>query len=130
MNLTSLDSNVVLRLILNDVAAQSAKAAEYVNSTSCYVADTVVAECVFVLEKVYKLDRKLIRKFMTILFGLNTVSFNETLINKTFVLYISSKPLSFVDCYSVVEARLNANTLITFDQAILKKHAPGVLEPK
>ena len=50
MNLTSLDSNVVIRLILNDVPDQSAKAAEYVGRCPCYVTDVVVAECVFVLE--------------------------------------------------------------------------------
>ncbi len=129
MNVTSLDSNVVLRLILNDVPEQSAKAAEFVSHSPCYVTDAVVAECVFVLEKVYKLDRKFVKNFMAILFELNTVTFSETLINEAFDLYVALGSLSFIDCYSVAEATQNANQLITFDRAILKKCAPTAKEP-
>lgn len=130
MNITSLDSNVVLRLILDDVPAHSARAAAFVSESPCYVTDVVVAECVFVLEKVYKLDRERIRDLMTILFKLNTVTFNENTMTRTFELYRAWRPLSFVDCYSVVEAALDGNELVTFDRALLKKSAPNAKEPK
>lgn len=130
MSLTSLDANVVLRLILNDIPEQSEKAAEYVGDTPCYLTDVVVSECVFVLEKVYKLDRRFIKDAMAIFFELETLSFNETLIEDTFDLYISQKSLSFADCYSVTEARLNGNELLTFDRAIIKKCSTTAKEPK
>jgi uncharacterized protein len=129
MNLTSLDSNVILRLILNDVPEQSARAGQYVNRSACYITDSVVAECVFVLEKVYKLDRDLVKNLMAIVFELNTVAFSETLIEKTFKHYVASRKLSFIDCYSIVEAIQNSNDVVTFDQAILKKFAPTAKEP-
>lgn len=129
MNASSLDANVVLRLILNDVSEQSERAVEYVGRSSCYLTDVVVSECVFVLEKVYKLDRRFIRDSMAILFELETLAFNETLIEETFNLYVSQKALSFADCYSVAEARLNGNDLVTFDRAISKKCSTIAREP-
>lgn len=130
MTQTSLDANVVLRLILNDVPDQSDRAAEYVGGSQCYITDVVVSECVFVLEKVYKLDRRFIKDAMEIFFDLETLSFNETLIEETFNIYVSQKALSFADCYSVAEARLKGNDLLTFDRAIIKKCSPTAKEPK
>ncbi|KXK01558.1 MAG: tRNA(fMet)-specific endonuclease VapC [Acidobacteria bacterium OLB17] len=130
MSLTSLDSNVVLRLILNDVPEQSARAAAFVDKTSCYVTDVVVAECVFVLEKVYGLDRDRISELMSILFKLETVALSEDVMKRTFDLYRASRPLSFVDCYSVAEAMLNDLKVVSFDRALLKKCKPIAEEPK
>jgi predicted nucleic-acid-binding protein len=130
MKLTSLDSNVVLRLILDDVPDQSTKATAFVGESPCYVTDVVVSECVFVLEKVYKLDRDRIGDLMTILFKLNTVTFNENIMAKTFELYRAWRPLSFVDCYSIVETVFVGNDLVTFDRALMKKGAPNAKEPK
>jgi len=130
MTLTSLDSNVVLRLVLNDIPEQATRAAQFVSRSNCYVTDVVVAECVFVLEKVYRLDRNLVKDFMTTLFELTTVSFTEAVIEKTFDLYVTRPTLSFVDCYSIVEATSEMNRVVTFDQAILKKFAAIAKEPR
>lgn len=130
MNLTSLDANIVLRLILNDVPEQSDRAAEYVDTSRCYLTDVVISECVFVLEKVYKLDKRFIKDAMEAFFDLVNVSFNETLIEETFNIYLSQKGLSFADGYSIAEARLKGNELLTFDRAIIKKCSPTAKEPK
>ncbi len=130
MNATSLDANVVIRLILNDVPEKSDRAAEYLGGSSCYLTDVVVSECVFVLEKVYKLDRRFIRDSMAILFDVETLAFNENLIEEVFDLYVSQKTLSFADCYSVAEAKLNGNELLTFDRAIIKKCSTIAREPQ
>lgn len=130
MTSTSLDANIVLRLLLNDVPVQSERAAEYVGSSPCYLTDVVISECVFVLEKVYKLDRRFIKDAMAVFFDLETVSLNESLIEETFDIYVSEKALSFADCYSVAEAKLKGNELLTFDRAIIKKCSPTAKEPK
>ncbi|MGH9945949.1 MAG: PIN domain-containing protein [Pyrinomonadaceae bacterium] len=130
MNLVSLDSNIVLRLILNDVPDQSAKAAAFVGLTECYITDVVVVECVFVLEKVYKLDRDYIVGLMSMLFKLEKVAVNEVTIKKALNLYRRWKPLSFADCYTLVEAMRTGNELVTFDQTLLKKAGVNAREPK
>ena len=129
MNKSSLDTNVILRLVLNDVPEQASRAAEYIDRSSCYVSDVVIAECVFVLEKIYKLDRKTIARFMENFLDLDTVVFNDPLIEKTLAFYAASRKLSFVDCYSVVEATSHTNTLVTFDRAIINKHGLTAKEP-
>ncbi len=130
MSRTGLDTNVVLRLVLNDVPEHAKAAARVVGLSPCYITDVVVAECVFVLEKVYKFDRRAIFDSLMNLFDLNTLSFNEAVITKAFDLYLSSRSLSFADCYSVAEAELGGNQLLTFDQAILKKCGPTAYQPK
>lgn len=129
MSVASLDTNVVLRLVLNDVPEHAKTAANFVGRSSCYVTDVVVAECVFVLENVYKLDRRVITDSLRNLLDLNMLAFNEALITKTFDLYLSSRALSFADCYSASEAALGENELVTFDKAILKKCAPTARQP-
>lgn len=129
MMATSLDANVVLRMILNDVPEQSDRAAEFLDQHKCYLTDVVISECVFVLEKVYKLDRFFIKGSMEILFEIETLSFNERLIEETFGLYVAHKTLSFADCYSVAEATLRQNELLTFDRAVIKKCSPVAKEP-
>ena len=120
MSPSSLDANVVLRVILNDVPDQAERAVRYLDRSPCYVTDVVIAECVFVLEKTYKLDRVFITTSLSSLFELKTLSYNEAIITEAFDLYGSLRTLSFADCYSVAEAMLNENRLITLDRAILK----------
>lgn len=129
MNRSSLDTNVILRLVLNDVPELSAKAARYIRQSNCYVTDVVVAECVFVLERVYRLERKLIKNTMSTLFELDTVSFNEAQVEATFELYLSLRTLSFADCYSVVEAGSSGSELATFDKVIVRKCSTTAKEP-
>ncbi len=130
MTSTSLDANVVLRMILNDVPEQADRAAEFLERHACYLTDVVVSECVFVLEKVYKLDRLFIKGSMEILFEIETVNFNESLIEEAFDLYVAHKALSFADCYSAAEAALGQNELLTFDRAIIKKCSTVAKEPQ
>ncbi|MFN0278796.1 MAG: PIN domain-containing protein [Pyrinomonadaceae bacterium] len=129
MNLVSLDSNVILRFVLNDIPELAARAEDFVGRSRCYVTDVVIAECVFVLEKVYKFDRSYIAYLMSILFRLDTVIYNEIVMKQTFDLYMRSRPLSFVDCYSVIEAAQARNLLVTFDRKIVKKSDGIAKEP-
>ena len=130
MSPSSLDANVVLRVILNDVPDQAERAARYLDRSPCYVTDVVIAECVFVLEKTYKLDRVFITTSLSSLFELKTLSYNEAIITEALDLYGSLRTLSFADCYSVAEAMLNENRLITFDRAILKKCGSTADQPE
>ncbi len=130
MKATSLDSNIVLRLILHDVPEQSALAADYLGRHQCYVTDVVVSECVYVLEKVYRFDRKFIQNAFSNLLELDELSYSETLIEEAFNLYVSLRTLSFADCYSVAEAKFGTNQLLTFDRAIIKECAAYAKEPK
>ncbi len=130
MSRSSLDANIVLRVLLNDVPDHADRAAKLLDRSPCYLTDVVIVECVFVLEKAYKLDRDFITASLSSLFELNTLEYNEALITEAFDLYGSLPTLSFADCYSVAEAMLRGNRLITFDGAILKKCGSAASEPE
>ena len=130
MDATSLDANVILRLTLDDVPHQGALAANFVRNSACYVTDVVIAEVVFVMEKVYRIERTRINELFSTFFKLETLTYNEMLINEVFKKYLQFPTLSFVDCYSAIEAFLDENQLATFDKALLRKGGSHVREPK
>ncbi|MBV9217644.1 MAG: PIN domain-containing protein [Acidobacteria bacterium] len=130
MNFTSLDANVVLRLILEDVPDQSRRARRVIDKSKCYVTDVVTNEVVYVLERVHRFERILIVRLMTTFFALETVHHNEELITAAFRLYLKSPSLSLADCYSAVESHSFGHDLLTFDKALIRHGGGHVKEPK
>ena len=116
--------------MLNDVPHQAAAAESFIEKYRCYITDLVIAETVFVLEKVYRMPRQTVIALVTKLLKLKTVIYNEVLVEATFELFGKAAQLSFVDCYSAVEARLYENDLVTFDKHLLKKGGSHVRELK
>jgi predicted nucleic-acid-binding protein len=62
-NITVLDTNVILRYLLNDhpqffQQAQAFMAEVISGNTTVYIPDSVLAECVYVLSKVYKVPKQ------------------------------------------------------------------------
>ena len=53
------DANILIRYIINDDERMAAKADEAVNSGSLFVLPEVFAEVVYVLTKVYDIERRL-----------------------------------------------------------------------
>lgn len=114
----------MLRLLLNDVPEQSARAAAFVDGSSCYVTDVVVTETVFVLERIYEFERDFIKGLMMTLFKLKTVAYNEYLMKDVFDLYEMAGKLSFVDCYASIEASKWENELATFEKTFSRRAVP------
>jgi predicted nucleic-acid-binding protein len=117
---TSLDTNIVLRFLLDDVPEQTSRAKEIIINSPCYVTDVVVTEVVFVLERVVGMKRqdiaRLIRKFL----DLSTMVYNYYFLSQVIELYQAKPTLSFVDCYAAIEAKVYRNSLLTFDKQLAK----------
>ncbi|MCC6825194.1 MAG: PIN domain-containing protein [Acidobacteria bacterium] len=118
--MTSLDTNVVLRLLLGDVPAQAAKVAELLRENKCYLTDAVAVEVVYVLEKVYKHPRPDITALLRKLLAIDNLQCSEFALIEALDLYLKRPSLSIIDCYAVVEAGTTANHLATFDAKLLK----------
>jgi predicted nucleic-acid-binding protein len=116
----SLDTNVVLRYLLNDITEQSAKSKSIITNSSCYVTDVVLTEAIFVLEKVIELERADIAILVKTFLSLPNVVYNDYFLDETIDLYRAEKTLSFVDCYAATESKLYNNILVTFDKALVK----------
>ena len=114
----SLDTNVVLRFLLDDVPGQTVKVKNLINKEEVYVTDAVVIEVVYVLEKVYQYTRSDIVKLVSSFLYFGSVTHNPYFLLSTLDMYLEHSALSMVDCYASVEARVYGNQLTTFDKKL------------
>lgn len=127
--MTSLDTNVVLRFLLNDVPEQTDKAAKVIVSDKVYVTDVVTVETIYVLEKVIELSRQDIVKLVTDFLGFANVVHNPYFLLDAIDLYKQHSALSIVDCYATAEAKAYNNKLVTFDKRLVTQggnHVSGL----
>ena len=119
----SLDTNVVLRFLLEDVSAQTKKATELIENenNTVYVTDVVLVEAVYVLEKVYELSRKDICELIDGFLGFSNVVHNPRFLLDTLAFYKTHSVLSIVDCYASEEAKSFGNTLVTLDRRLVSQ---------
>ena len=125
----SLDANIVLRYMLNDVPAQSRRAGQVINSSASYVTDVVTVEVIFVLERVIGLARSDIVRLVKAFLSLPNLIYNDYFLDQAIDLYGAKKSLSIVDCYAATEAKVYRTSLLTFDKALAKHGGRHVREP-
>lgn len=116
----SLDTNCLLRWLLDDIPEQTALVTALVNSgVKITVADTALIETVFVLEKLKKVSRETIKKAIMVIINKDTILCNRELFVEILPAYTSHFKLSFIDCYLEALARRTGNEpLFTFDKKL------------
>ena len=118
----SLDTNILVRLIVGDVPAQTRLVETLMaQATRLDVADIVIFELVFVLEKIYFFSRADIVESVSAIIRNKKINSNRKLFESMLAMYLENSKLSFVDCTLPQYARLNkAEPLFTFDQRLAK----------
>jgi len=118
--MASLDTNCILRWLLGDVPEHAALVTNLINTDESFaVADAVLIETVFVLEKLKKISRESIGKALMAVIARDNILCNKTLFIEILPIYSSHPKLSFVDCYLEAIARKTGNTpLWTFDEKL------------
>ncbi len=118
----ALDTNTLLRLILGDVPEQAQRVKKLL--TECNrvdVTDAVLFEMVYVMEKLYKIDRDQIAENIRVVIRSSKINSNRLLFERTLPDYVQFPKLSIIDCAAVHYARLNnATPLYTFDKDLAK----------
>jgi len=117
----SLDTNALLRLLLNDIVEQHNAIKKLLHEANgqLAVADIAVAELVFVLERHYDFSRKQVAEAITGLMLLREINCNRALFEKVLPLYVNHPALSFEDCCLSAYAVLgHAEPLWTFDKKL------------
>lgn len=128
--MTSLDTNVVLRFLLDDVPEQTQKATGVITQGKVYVTDVVVVEVIYVLEKVMDLSRRDVSTLMRDFLGFANLVHNPYFLLDTIDMYEHHPALSIVDCYAAAEAKAYQNELVTFDKRLANqggKHVSNLL---
>ena len=118
--MNSLDTNVVLRYLLNDVPEQSIKSKNVITGSASYITDVVATEIVFVLERAIGMERSDIVKLMKSFLSLPNLIYNDYFLDQTLDLYGANKTLSIVDCYAATEAKAYGNSLVTSDRGLVR----------
>lgn len=122
----SLDANAIMRLILNDIPAQSAAVAALLHRSqgSYVVSDLAVVEVEYALRTHYGFDREQINDTLGSVLLHPSIQTNPSLMKKVFEMYIAHPQLSFTDCCLATHAEVDdAKPLWTFDQKLAKQSA-------
>lgn len=114
------DANVILRYLLNDVEEMSEKAIQSLEYQQIFIPNEVVAEVVYVLEKVYKLKRDVIAKTLSELLLYSNISFVDSKVVKEALDLYGSKKLDFVDTLLYGYSKIGNYSIITFDKQLDK----------
>ena len=121
MTLESLDTNILLRLILDDVPEQGQKVQALISGKNrrFRIDDLALTELVFVLEKIYRLGRSEIAETLDIILSIPQFVIDRPLFRATVQLYLAHSSLSIADCYLAAAASEHgAVPLWTFDKKL------------
>lgn len=112
------DANIILRYILNDHEILSAKAAEIIENNRVSLPIEVACEVVFVLQKVYQVEREKIQEVLSHLIEEDLVGLEKPeLLLKALEVYSETK-FDFVDCLLVSYCEVYQESIFTFDKKL------------
>ena len=110
------DANILVRYIVNDDEAMAGRAEEAINGGSLFVLPEVLAETVYVLTKVYGIDRADVADAMLELLGFVSTS-APAVMRSAFSCYKESN-LDFVDCILASYRLTEGAQILTFDKKL------------
>ena len=114
---TLLDTNVLLRYILNDNEEMSRIASELIDGT-VYTVPEVLAEVAYVLAKVYKANRADIATFLSAI--VNDVDVEPAHVVEKAIEVYRDNNLDFVDCMLIAYNKVEGTKVFTFDKKMNK----------
>lgn len=113
-----LDTNMILRYLLNDNQEMADTAEKYILSGKAQVTIEVIAEVVYVLKGVYSMERDEISE--TINSFLDLVNCEEKAVLNIALDTFSERNLDFVDCVLFGYHKVKGAEIATFDKKLLK----------
>jgi predicted nucleic-acid-binding protein len=124
------DANVILRYLLGDIDELYRQAekifAEAINGKrKLFIPQSVVAEVVYVLSKVYKVPKGDIASAISFLLELKNCKVQDGKVVKTALEIYQSENLSFVDSLLCAYSKVNGFGLLSLDKELLKKCRKG-----
>lgn len=118
MNGTLIDTNVILRYLIDDDEEQSL-IAEHIIDGAAWTTPEVLAETSWVLSSVYHLSRE--RVAGALIEISHRVFLEPQDVTMKAILEYDSTNLDFVDCMIVAYDKLNISNVFTFDKALNRR---------
>jgi predicted nucleic-acid-binding protein len=114
------DANVVLRYLLKDHKRLYRESRQIIEEKKLYVPTEVIAEIVYVLEKVYEIPRSNISDALKVFFNYTNVSVSDqAVLYESFTIY-NEKNIDFVDALLVSYNRIHDHIIHSFDKKVNK----------
>ncbi len=126
----AIDTNVLVRLLVNDDAAQAGKVrrlfdAMAAEDASIWISDTVLVEVVWTLARAYARPREDLVSVLRALAVNATVALESEAAVRAAIETFEGGPADFADCLLAEKARLaGCDRLVTFDKGM--RELPGV----
>lgn len=113
-----LDTNMILRYLLNDNEEMALEAESVIKKERVYVTIEIIAEVVYVLKGVYSVEREEIKE--SLLAFLKEVAAVEEDVLKLGIETYAKHNLDFPDCILYAYHRVKGYEIKTFDKKLLK----------
>lgn len=118
-----LDTNVILRAIINDIPSQAKKARRLFDSNEriFFISELVLAECFYVLQtEPYSFPKEQSIRLIRGILSLPRVDYDRAVIDPAIDFYAEHPALSFTDCYLKCFAENREITPVwTFDKKLV-----------
>jgi len=114
------DANIVLRYLLNDTEDLAEEAAKILENKKVYVPTEVIAEIVYVLEKVYQAKNDEIADSLRELFNYGNIDVDDSRVVEEALSVYSSRKLDFVDTLLFAYKKVRNDEVYTFDKKLKK----------
>ena len=115
-DMVMLDANAILRYILNDNEKMALEVAEIIKKESSIVTIEVIAEVIYVLKRVYGIDKQLIIE--SVLDFISDINVVEKDVLKLGLETYANNNLDFVDCILYAYKNLKKYDVFTFDKKL------------
>ena len=122
------DANILIRYIINDDVAMADTAEEAINEKKLFVLPEVFAEVIYVLTKVYGIDRTAVADSMQELLGFVFTTVPDVM--RAAFSYFSESHLDFVDCILAAYSVIDSKQILSFDKKLNNFIARKLAEAK
>lgn len=119
------DTNAIMRYLVADNPALSSKAIEFFDkvkngSAKAVIIESVIAECVYVLTKIYKVPKQRAAESLIDILHYKGVANNDRQELIKALSLFSERGLDIVDCILCAKAASAGDNLFTFDADLIK----------
>ena len=112
------DANIILRYLLNDHEELSEKATVIIENNEVLLPNEVIAEIVYVLEKVYEVKNEEISDILLELFKYTNIIVNDIDVLEEAFLLFGNRRLDFVDTLLYAYNKVKGYEVYTFDKKL------------
>jgi predicted nucleic-acid-binding protein len=110
----------VLRCILQDNEEAAALVNEQMSRAEFLLLPEVIAEIVYVLLKIYRIDRKKIAQAVSAVSRLENAVIPHEQVVQAALHYFGETTFDFVDCLLIGHALIGGHSILTFDKKLQK----------